>query len=347
MPFEKFPVEGVTSEETPRHTAEKQEKKTFRKALHKWLIGGTLLLGAVEGGHLLSRWREGAFVKPEDYVEYVEKEKPLEDNEKQSLYNKLKYLKERFSGAPLREMMDGDKESKKAKRESKTTEVSGFETLGFTSEEIKNYLLNPAFYPRGWVGDSVPRVTLERKTLVDAKGLLAQTHKLSGEIRFFLLDEDKQELERLETAGIEKQKEFKLLRLGGLEAAFGHELGHANSWSGSNNLTPLERANLLYQTTLAFGEAQGQPDSFRTHYVETISKSDPQIEHYAKVTEWYAELCGEYFNHPNSLKRHPQEFEFINAAIKSQDPDFDPFKAGKLKIGQKVDILESTPKNGR
>ena len=100
-----------------------------------------------------------------------------------------------------------------------------------------------------------------------------------------------------------------------------HELAHANSWSADNEMTPEEKADLL----LAVAERIFSEDRFKSSYVESISNPDKQQENYLKATEYWAEICGQYFSDPSKL--NVKDFSITESFIRKTDQKFDVKKA--------------------
>lgn len=97
-----------------------------------------------------------------------------------------------------------------------------------------------------------------------------------------------------------------------------HEVAHANDWSTNGSLKPKERIDLLIDVASRLD----QEDRFYSYYVEeSIITKDPQNKLYTKSTEYWAEICGEYFtNGKENLS--PKDVELIERIIKIKDPEY-------------------------
>ncbi|MBI4120384.1 MAG: hypothetical protein HY454_02860 [Parcubacteria group bacterium] len=97
----------------------------------------------------------------------------------------------------------------------------------------------------------------------------------------------------------------------------GHEIAHANSWKTDNEMNTEERMDLL----LSISKRLRAGDRYMSNYVESINNEDGQLENYNKATEYWAEICEQYFSDPNSL--NVKDWEIVDDMIKKQDPKFD------------------------
>lgn len=70
-----------------------------------------------------------------------------------------------------------------------------------------------------------------------------------------------------------------------------HEASHANDWEANEDLTSVERVDLL----LKINNRIKSPNRFISSYVEGINNDNKETEGYLKCVEYFAEICGEYF----------------------------------------------------
>ncbi len=108
-----------------------------------------------------------------------------------------------------------------------------------------------------------------------------------------------------------------------------HELGHANDWAADNETSLTDKMELL----LAVSDRIKAEDRFQSWYVEHIGKKEGVQEdqeiRYAKVSEYWAEICAAYFKDPATL--NVKDFELVDNWVKKSDPDFDVFEASHLR----------------
>lgn len=96
-----------------------------------------------------------------------------------------------------------------------------------------------------------------------------------------------------------------------------HELGHANDWESDAEMSGEERMNLL----LAIGERLGSKDRYQSSYVERINNPDEQYERYQKATEYWAEICAQYFRNPEAMD--VKDFMLVDDRVRKVDPGYD------------------------
>jgi len=104
-----------------------------------------------------------------------------------------------------------------------------------------------------------------------------------------------------------------------------HEIGHANDWELDNEMNHEERADLL----LSISERLSSEDRFQSNYVESINNADKQKESYLKAIEYWAEICGQYFQDPAQL--HVKDFRIVSAEIRRTDPNFNWQEKNQLR----------------
>lgn len=111
-------------------------------------------------------------------------------------------------------------------------------------------------------------------------------------------------------------------------SALGHELAHANSWDADNEMTAMDRANLILQVH----ELMESSEHLKSSVVEHINEKNPKKNSYDKVYEYWAVICEEYFAHPEQLKKwYVKEYELVDIFVKKTDPTFDVIKAKVIR----------------
>lgn len=102
-----------------------------------------------------------------------------------------------------------------------------------------------------------------------------------------------------------------------------HEIAHSNDWDRDDKMSLEERMKLL----LSVGERLQAPDRYMSQYVESINASgklDKQAENYQKATEYWAEICAQYFSHPARLSI--RDFQLVDSRVRKTDQNFDLLK---------------------
>ncbi len=114
-----------------------------------------------------------------------------------------------------------------------------------------------------------------------------------------------------------------------------HELGHANDWSGDNEMNREEKMDLL----LHVGDRLDDEDRYYSSYVEAIQNDDEQRERYLKASEYWAEICEAYFSDPGNMNY--TDYALVEEHLKKQDPNFNRDRAMKLRF----ELLQSSLSN--
>ena len=98
-----------------------------------------------------------------------------------------------------------------------------------------------------------------------------------------------------------------------------HEVAHANDWTSDNEMSFYERLDMLLELTNRYKE----DDRYMSTYVEgiEIERDKDNAELYRKVSEYWAEICSQYFEDPSVL--HVKDIQIIEKHINRTDPDFD------------------------
>ena len=106
-----------------------------------------------------------------------------------------------------------------------------------------------------------------------------------------------------------------------------HEISHCNDWVRDSEMGLIERLRMLKLIT----ERINSEDRFISDYVEAIdSPNGKKQTQYIKATEYWAEICEEYFAAPEAFKiENPVDFKIVDDFIKKQSPGFDIFEAMK------------------
>jgi len=97
-----------------------------------------------------------------------------------------------------------------------------------------------------------------------------------------------------------------------------HELGHANDWHSDEQLDYSERQKLL----LAIGNRIKSEDRYLSDYVESINNEDKKTENHLKASEYWAEICSQYFTAPEWM--NIKDYLLVDGVVRKADPDYQP-----------------------
>lgn len=214
--------------------------------------------------------------------------------------------------------------------------VQGFEQVGFAEKELQNII--ETTYPKGWVASEVDTVMYVTKP-DSAQEAMPAAYGLGGK-----------------TAGQAPRKEHGLSSVEIFPSAgqrrdvvqiLGHEFSHANDWRTESNVTAGERLELFKAVTQRFFEGG---KLYPSTYVQDIKNPDPIQCTDFKVTEYWAEICEQYFSNPKEFKQqYPDDFQLVDEWVKKQDPNFDPVRAAAhretlLSTVEKIEAAEQAEK---
>ncbi len=123
-----------------------------------------------------------------------------------------------------------------------------------------------------------------------------------------------------------------------------HEAAHANAWGQNEDLSSKEGLKLL----LDVSERLNAKDRFISEYVEEIViAKDPKDNLYKKATEYWAEICGEYFTN-GKANLSPKDVELIEGVVKVKDPDFNVDESINKRVAIiHKDVYQESPEQVR
>lgn len=104
-----------------------------------------------------------------------------------------------------------------------------------------------------------------------------------------------------------------------------HELAHANDPRTDAGITLEERTDFL----LSLADRVHDTNRYHSLYVESIKNKDKKLEFERKVTEYWAEICSQYFRDPGIL--NVKDFQLVDWRVHRTDPTFDAREAGKQR----------------
>ncbi|MFZ2975504.1 MAG: hypothetical protein WA055_02635 [Candidatus Moraniibacteriota bacterium] len=184
----------------------------------------------------------------------------------------------------------------------------------FVDAETINKIMRETF-PKGWTFGSIKKIDWKNK--IDAD----ESFKEYG-------------MKGSSAAGTASRNgELSIITLGSsFLSVLSHEIGHYNDWK-SKNLNMVESSELV----LKIGERIKSEGRYKSSYVESINNPDKQKENYYKATEYWAEICEQFFTDPTQLP--DEDFAIIYNVISKTDPDFSISKANELRNEIMIDAL--------
>lgn len=169
-------------------------------------------------------------------------------------------------------------------------------------------LLN--YYPRGWVDTEIASITQS-----DLPDSLAEEYGIEGESAATCSTEVGETKSRIDFHRASQEENLYWV----LTNYLPHEIGHANDWSTDEEMSVGERMDLL----LAIADRLVSDDRYQSAYVEEINNPDKQQEFYLKATEYWAEICAQYFDLPEAM--NIKDFALVDRVVRRGDPQYDVF----------------------
>jgi len=202
--------------------------------------------------------------------------------------------------------------------------VVGNEQFNIPPEALKELWQDGVTYPKGWIqneADTVQMVELgeieklrQGKDNLEYAGTAQENDQTSlGKIR-------------LSVPELENGKDL----LPTVDWTFSHEITHLNGGFKKMNLPFNERADLLVNVMKRVRSG----NDFKGIGWDYINrkKTNPEQLAFYQAEEYFAHIGEYYFSFPDILKEEsPEDFALIDEYVKKQDPNFDPFKAKKLR----------------
>ena len=295
-------------------------KGKLKRVLERMIIWGMISLAAAtalkercEGGELVT---ESVKESTSELAERA-KDKYAELIDSANLYLKVIYG-ENFipRGKAIRGEvieLDRDKMIEGKNKELEGTAIKDFEKIEIPTELIEQLCES---YPENWVDTEIDSIIFkdEVKEMPSEYGIKSSSAATAN----------------LKSSGITTVVFYKDAgkMIEQLNEIFAHESGHANDWEADNTLSADEGDNLLLKLTKRYFSGK---NIYHSEYVESIKNDDQQQENYLKITEYWAEICMQYFDNPEWFsENHPEDYELVDQWVTKQDPSFDPVEA-KLK----------------
>ena len=272
------------------------------------IISDNVIKDPIEAAKIRANYLE----KLKEYDQIIQE--ALETNSEQIRYLEQQYgvdmiagflsdiqQKERVKIVPSREEIGPD-----------TTVAVGFEEMEINSERFLEICKET--YPEGWITTEIDSVIM-KETKVDSTNVIPDQYNL-GEGWSTI------GLARLKELGVTTVELYPQYSPREVLNVFSHELGHVNDWDHDNSLSAADKIALFSKVTKRFQEGE---NLFKSDYVESIDNADPRRNLELKVSEYWAEICSEYFGNPVNFKdKHPDDFQLVDSWVHRQDHDFDP-----------------------
>lgn len=203
--------------------------------------------------------------------------------------------------------------------ETPKTEVSSINTgEGTIGKEFIGKIVHET-YPNGWVNNQVSRIVQSsEKNNKTYKGVG------SGALASF----SKPEPSNLNDRGkITFWKISESVNPNYIVRSVGHEIGHSNDWESDKEMTAEQRVDLLLRIS---GRLDAK-DRYQSSYVESIEDDDPQKQSYYKATEYWAEICAQYFD--DATKLNIKDFRIVDQQVRRTDANFNWKKSSFKRTG--------------
>jgi len=314
------------SRQESREAVENSQKISRRQFLEKAATGIVGVLGGVTIKEIIDKGGNETQLEPviENYVQLIDSEEALDSTTATQIRTQLQYLAEQFSPSAIG-LLKKDHESAVASREQTpgTTIHNRTGAAGISEKFLEHLWVNGDTYPAAWVAQvSEINFVAEQKSMADVglAGSAAATMDRSNDIMTFY----DARLSR-ETS---QQSEAVSKLISKWDETFSHELGHANDWIGNDQLSARQRLEMLYTVTRHYVSRHETEHNLDWSYPDRLTQENVYDERLAKVTEWWAELCTDYFQNPADLQSiRPDLYRLVHTFVQRSDRTFDPFRA--------------------
>lgn len=195
-------------------------------------------------------------------------------------------------------------------RETKKTETAPLYCKDGVLESMDLSEIIDQTFPKGWVNNEVEAVITEKEI---PKRNVGNSGPKEGWITIAVTRPSKEGRDKIifsETAVRNESTNY-------IVNTFGHEIAHANSWMSDNETGDEEKADLL----LKIADRLSSADRYKSSYVESINNQDKNKEKYTKASEYWAEICAQYFEDPTQL--NVKDFQIVDAQVRKTDPNYD------------------------
>lgn len=314
MKFEDFNPQ----ETEQKHVQETSSIKKLERIARNAVVWGMVSIAGIMAAR--------GFKEEFDYKNYKESAK-IED--KTNYEETKKEIIKKIGEKGIRMIELGNKEAffnRKEKAEKPV--IKNFEHIGLDSSVLEKIWKDGNTYPKRWIDGEVKSIEYcEKKLYIENYGPEfegKETHAVMGRYsEKILVNINKEEMKHFEKRDL----------IDGLDFRVSHELGHSNDWKTDNELSLVERAQLLKEI-LSRMESKRPFKSIMSEFIgeksyhQKIQKANTEEENMLRAKEYWAEICEEYFNLPDRLqKEYSEDFAIVDKYVKKNDPNFDPFLA--------------------
>ncbi|MBU2109700.1 hypothetical protein KKB71_01960 [Patescibacteria group bacterium] len=261
-----------------------------------------------------------------DYKNYKESAK---------IADKIKYeeikkeLIKKIGEKNIRIIETGDKEAFFNRKEgAEKPIIKNFERVDLNSSVLEKIWKDGDTYPKGWIDGEVESIEYtEKKFSMKDYGPEFKERNADAVMERYLerilVNIDKEEMKRFEKRDL----------IDGLNFRVSHELGHSNDWETDNELSLVERVQLLKEI-ISRMESEKPFISIMSEFIgeksyhQKIRKANIEEENILRAKEYWAEICEYYFNMPDWLQeKYPEDFAIVDKYVKKNDHNFNPFVA--------------------
>ncbi len=201
--------------------------------------------------------------------------------------------------------------------ESRELKIEGNYKVGIENSILKALWSEGDSYPRGWIDENIDQIDI-----VDPSSIQSPVYGKEGQ-QYIGGANDKNIMTLGILDGLSKKEQ-----LAALDWVFAHESGHLNDWRNDHSAKYHERVDLLARTH----QRMSAPDRFEeiggSGYGDMETVQNREQHQFYLVSEYWGTICEYYFTFPEILKeKSPNDFALVDAWVKRQDPEFDPFVA--------------------
>ncbi|MEK7501697.1 MAG: hypothetical protein AAB629_02115 [Patescibacteria group bacterium] len=219
--------------------------------------------------------------------------------------------------------------------------IIGFIEHGWINHTKYSFTEEHLLYPKNWINGEVSAIEFTDKLLeindkhtkggeLDSSSLISRA--LFGKSPVMSIYRN-----RKKTGSREKIAPFS-------ERIIAHEFGHANDWENDMDLNIADRQDLLlrvYERMTSGNPFKRDNDKYHETFIDGT-----QNGMYIATIEYWAEICGGFFENPKSfLDRFPEDFKLVNDYVKKNDPTFDIFNPNRGVFDQQTGKVKDFWKN--
>lgn len=257
---------------------------------------------------------------------YNETPKPQQVEERYSIDEKtVQYLTDMYGPSAVHELVYWNEEQSEKSASSRSgegvqSELVGFRTIDADSTRMAEIFV--ASYPKNWVKNDVGSIQFlpgKANSMPDKYGISGLSSGVT----------QRNSVQAGDSIRLYQENIYDIVD------TYSHETGHANDWFSDSQHSVEERAELFRRVSQRFFSGT---EIFPSDYVAEITNPDSKQARQLKVTEYWAEICGEYFNNPDYLRHSfPDDFSLVDSWVHDGDPSFNPHEA---QIQRRISLVE-------